>query len=394
MHVLYVGSAGSSYPLWIGRALVSAGHRLSFLNHSPSFFEPAPEVMAACEGRFLNLRTGPEDILSEELAGPRRRIARILSRLGVSLDRARQLRLRRWIDALDVDVALGHWGTVALPAISCVKHVRPNLPVVHEFLSYPTDWFGAAERVNAFYRSLIEDLAGRIYCSERMRAYFAERFKPGRSLEAVRRSRYPRCAFPRERLPRLRAGDGPSVVCLATYDYRRRSGEVNDILPRLRRIADAGVNVYALRPAGDAESHARLHWFDRMDPTDGALATFATQFDACLVTYNLGDPRLDRAQFQNSLPERFLYALVLGIPIALPAGELLSCEALVLENEIGLTFHSEVELADKLRNTHVIEPLRERARSFSEEQTLEADVPNLVEFLARGIEHYRSGVPR
>lgn len=394
MHVLYIGSAGSSYPLWIGRALVSAGHRLSFLNYSPSFFEPAPEVMAACEGRFLNLRTGPEDVLNEERVGPRRRIARILARVGVPLDPARQVRLRRWIDALDVDVAFSHWGTVALPAISCVRQVRPSLPVVHEFLCYPTDWFGAAERVNAFYRSLIEDLAGRIYCSERMRAYFAERFKPGNSLETVRRSRYPRRAFPRERLPRLPAGDGPSVVCLATYDYLRRSGDVNDILPRLRGIADAGVNVYALRPPGDAESHARLHWFDRMDPTDGALATFATQFDACLVAYNLGDLRLDRTQFQNSLPERFLYALVLGIPIVLPAGELLTCETVVLENEIGLTFHNEEDLAEKLRDTHAMDRIREKARAFSEAQTLEDNMPTLLEFLCRVIEHHRLGVRR
>jgi hypothetical protein len=283
---------------------------------------------------------------------------------------------------------------VALPAIRCVKQVRPNLPVVHEFLSYPTDWFGAAEKVNSFYRSLIEGLAGRIYCSERMRAYFTERFKPGRSLETVRRSRYPRRAFPRERLPRLPAGDGPSVVCLATYDYLRKSGDVNDILPRLRRIADAGVNVYALRPPGYAESHARLHWFERIDWTDGALATFATQFDACLVAYNLSDLRLDRTPFQNSLPERFLYALVLGIPIVLPGDELLSCETVVLENEIGLTYHSEADLAQRLRDTDTMDRLRERAKAFSGVQTLEDNMPTLLEFLSLAIEHYRLGVPR
>jgi hypothetical protein len=389
MHVLYIGSAGGDYPLWIGEALVNAGHRFSFLNCSPSFFELSPDSMAACEGRFLNLRAGPEDLLSEERVGPRRWIARILARVGVNLEPARQIRLRRWMDNLDIDVVLSHWGTVALPAIRCVKQVRPDLPIVHEFLSYPTDWHGAAERINSFYRSLIEDLAGRIYCSERMRAYFAERFKPGRSLETVRRSRYPRRAFPRKRRPHLPARDGPSVVCLATYDYLRMPGDVNDILPRLKRIADAGVNVYALRPPSGAASHARLHWFDRIDSVDGALATFATQFDACVVAYNLSDPRLDRTPFENSLPERFLYALVLGIPIVLPAGELLSCEAVVLDNEIGLTFQSEEDLANRLRDTRSMNRLTERAKAFSAAQTLEDDMPTLLEFLARSIEHYR-----
>jgi hypothetical protein len=393
MHVLYVGSAGSSYPLWIGRALVDAGNRFSFLNYSPSFFEPAPEVITVSEGRFLNLRTGPEDVLSEERAGFRRRISGLLHRLGLSPDRAQEQRLRRWLDALDVDVAFSHWGTVALPAVACLKRARPSLPVVHEFLSYPTDWFGAAEKVNGFYRSLIEGLAGRIYCSDAMRAYFTQRFEPGVSLETVRRSRYPRRAFPREWCPRPRATDRPRVVCLATHDYYRRPGDVNDVLPRLRRIADAGIEVHALRPPGDAESRARLRWFDRMDPTDGALATFATQFDACLVTYNLDDPRLDRTQFQTSMPERFLYALVLGIPLVLPTGDLLSCETLVLKNEIGLTFRTEGELADRLRDTDLMERLRQNAQVFSRVQALEDDLPDLLEFLRRAAEHYRHAIP-
>ena len=388
-HVLYVGSAGSSYPLWIGEALVNAGYRFSFLNYSPSFMEPVAEVMRICEGRFLSLRTAPGDLLADERPGLRRRITGPLSRLGLSLDRAHDERLRTWLDALDVDVAFSHWGTVALPALSCLTRVRPHLPAVHEFLTYPTDWFGAAERVNVFYRRLIERLAGRIYCSDEMRAYFADRFAPGLSLEIVRRSRYPRRAFPREVPSRPRAVARPRVVCLATHDYHRKTGDVNDILPRLRRIADAGIEVHALRPPGIAETHPRLLWFDRMEPTDGTLATFASQFEACLVAYNLDDPRLDRTQFHTSMPERFLYALVLGIPLVLPAGELLACERLVLEKQIGLTFRRAEELAERLQDAELMDRLRQNAQAFSREQALEDDIAALLEFLNRATKHFR-----
>jgi hypothetical protein len=369
--------------------MVDAGQRFSFLNYSPSFMEASPELVQVCQGRVANLRTGPDDLLTEERSGLRRRIAGPLANLGVSPNRAHDERLGRWLDAMDVDVAFSHWGTVALPAVGCLRRVRPNLAVVHEFLTYPTDWFGAAESVNEFYRTLIEGLAGRIYCSAEMQAYFAERFAPGLSIEMLRRSRYPRRAFPRRSPPPTTVGALPRIVCLATHDYHVRPGDVNDVLPRLRRIADAGVEVHALRPSRAAESHPRLRWFDRLDPTDGALATFASQFDACLVMYNLQDPRLDRTQFRTSMPERFLYALVLGIPVALPAGELASCERLVLENGIGLTYRTEVELAERLRDGRLMARLWNNAQAFSRTQALEDESPTLLDFLRRATEHYR-----
>jgi hypothetical protein len=268
--------------------------------------------------------------------------------------------------------------------------VRPDLPIVHEFLTYPTDWFGHADRVNAFYRPVLENLAGRIYCSRRMQTYFSNHFRPGRSLELLRVSRCPRDYFPRRH--ETRENRAPlRVICLATFDYLRAAGDVNDILPRLQRIADAGIEVHALRPPGEPPAHPRLNWFDRITPKGGALADFAGDFDACVVLYNLQNPALDRTQFINSMPERFLFALILGIPVVLPADELLSCEEFITEHAIGFAYRSEEELRARLQDGAEMNRLRTNAQHLAAELALEDDLPNLLEFLEQARRHYCGG---
>jgi hypothetical protein len=98
-------------------------------------------------------------------------------------------------------------------------------------------------------------------------------------------------------------------------------------------------------------------------PANPGLSEFMTQFDASVPIFNVRAPH-DR--FANALPTRFLFALVAGIPIALPRGLYASCEEYVAARGIGVVYGSEAELAARLRDAPAMAGLANRAAANSE----------------------------
>jgi len=87
------------------------------------------------------------------------------------------------------------------------------------------------------------------------------------------------------------------------------------------------------------------------------VTSFMTQFDACLVSYNVnsGSP----LRFKTSLPYRFLIALAAGIPIILSSRRFEAMENFIKRESIGIAYRSTEELLHFIISDHKWIELRE-----------------------------------
>jgi hypothetical protein len=131
-----------------------------------------------------------------------------------------------------------------------------------------------------------------------------------------------------------------------------------------------------------------IHSFNKFtyrEIADGTFATFLTQFDACLVTYNFwGASGLSR--FNNGIPSRFSIALLAGIPIVIPEGYLKGCEEIINKYQIGFEYKNYADLINKLSNESVLNYYQNNAIENTKLFSLENNFMKMDEFLKRVID--------
>jgi len=202
---------------------------------------------------------------------------------------------------------------MGLPELRFIR--KFNIPTIYEFLTYPVGFTKLVEKVeNLFNRSIINSLAGRVFPSSRMLNYMERTFDLRQGKNTVFTESYSKRCFCKKRLQRLSVDDGePHLVFIGADE------KYCDIVPQIEKILEKKIHVHVCETTGiqnrlrTSKFGEYFHIFEKASSLmlfDGSFATFMTQFDACLVTYDLR--RATSTRLQNSVPNRFSFALPLG----------------------------------------------------------------------------------
>jgi hypothetical protein len=308
----------------------------------------------------------------------------------------KQSKLKRIIETRGIELIYGGWGSFGLPEFGFAQEF--NLPTVYEFLTYPCGSTLLSQRIeNFFNRQIINELDGRVFSTQRMHRYMKNEFDIDSGKNLVFMECYPEKFFYRKRLPLLSSFDGqPHIVFVG---MRARY----EILTQIEEIASRKIHVHICdlnQDLPEANTKEKLtynnafknsdfiHTFDMFtyrEIADGTFATFLTQFDAVLVTYNFWRASgLDK--FDNSIPSRFSSALLGGIPIIVPKGYLKGCEEVLDKYQIGFTYENYDALKNKLSNKSYLSYYQDNAVEKAKSFSLEANFPRMDKFLKQMIE--------
>lgn len=278
-----------------------------------------------------------------------------------------------------LDLIYGSWGSQSLPEIGLLQR-RFDIPVVYEFLTYPVNVNKLLVKVENFLNGkIITSLSGRILASNLMLNYIERNFAPLGGKNYIFQERYSKNFFYKKRLPLLSNIDSEPHLIFIGLD-------VSDVMSQIIQIAKRRIHIHICeqkRPLPNFKYRNFIHTFKKFPYSklvDGTFATFMTQFDACLVTYNFRKASaLDR--FYNSIPNRFSLALTAGIPVIMPANILKTCEEIIRKDNIGFTYKNYDDLLLKLKRNDLMDSLKRNCITKSEAFTLENNYKELDAFL-------------
>lgn len=284
------------------------------------------------------------------------------------------------LEEQDINIIYGSWGSLFLPEMDLVRKFR--IPLVYEFLTYPNTIFNPTVKAeNIFNKSVIESLDGRILSCHTMLNYMQKMFNLSNGKNVVSAECYPEKFFFQKRLPLLSEKDGQSHLVFIGLD-------LNDVFYQIKELTRRKIHVHVYDSTGMTvqqtwKSSEFLHTYSKFrwaDLCSGKFATFLTQFDACLVTYNFRRAsNMDR--YHNSLPNRFSLAITAGLPLVLPRGFLLGCEEMVNQHQIGFSYASYDDLKNKVHDDRLMDKLRRNAVEKSRGFCLENNFAPIDAFL-------------
>lgn len=394
MNVLHIGPISSVHTQIAAIGYRELGYSSVFLNtRKDRAFETIPGLPGVHE--IVNPWRAGEAIMPGKARGSSMAASArdALRYLGVE-DARLTSALRAVAARRQIDLVVGTWGLPVLEAMLAAETVFPRAGFVYNVLSVPelpVEGTGLRMAIwraymRAFdfiqgraYRRMLKGCDVRVHAGELMRAYMAEKkllTPPG--VDIVRLERFSRAFFPKTRLPLLSAADGePHVVHLGATNFSGLS--IDNLAPQIGSLAAAGVHVHYSSPEAPefgAETRRFLHTFPKFESSEISphLAEFATQFDAAVLLYNVDRPY---ERFRNALPTRFLFALVTGIPIAVPRGLFQASEEYVKRHDIGFSYGSAAELRTILGDAERMKKLSANAVTYSSHLSLE---DNLSEY--------------
>ena len=248
-------------------------------------------------------------------------------------------RLARVIQRKRVDFVFAHWGVGVLPEIALIKAKLHKLPVILNMETFPTSyssWLRQQTEIELF-KAIAPLVDGFIIPTIQMYQLIIKVCPEIQNKPILQKPIYYPIEYqPRQRLPLLRGCDGiPHLVFMGQFDA---SSNLNDVQDELISFAEAGIIVHCVENAQIQHKNVKTFtYFKGEDLITGRLTTFMTQFDACLVTYNIKKKLL---RFSTSLPSRFLIALTAGIPIVCPQKGFTAMENFIVSQKIGYLFHN------------------------------------------------------
>jgi hypothetical protein len=365
--------------------LAAHGYNVSVINTSCYAFPMFPRI---------NIGTGPvyhlyenrrvRFVFKNKYVGPRAWMLKAAS--GAMLERAgfTFADVRQILKEKEIDVIYGSWGSIGLPELRFIR--KFNVPIVYEFLTYPVGFTKILEKVeNFFNRSVINSLSGRVFASSRMLEYMERTFDLHQGNNIVFTESYSKRCFYKKRLPKLSVDDGePHLVFIGADE------KYCDIIPQVEEMLRRRIHIHVCKTTGiknrlhTSRFKDFLHVFERANSRalfDGSFATFMTQFDACLVTYDLR--RATSARIWTSVPNRFSFAITAGIPFVMPRGYLKSCEDIINEHQIGFAYVNYDDLKNKLDDKDLMNYYQHNAVAKSHIFTLENNFEKIDRFLRK-----------
>ena len=202
---------------------------------------------------------------------------------------------------------------------------------------------------------------------------------------------YPEKFFYQKRLLPLSTSDGQPHIVFIGMDVR-------DILPQIEEVASRKIHVHicdmnqagwntnslesfdSKNAFGNSEFIHPFNRFTYLEIANGSFATFLTQFDACLVTYDFWSAS-GLSRYNNSIPSRFSIAILAGIPIIIPKGYLNGCKEILEKYQIGFEYENYTDLRNKLSNKNMLTYFRGNATKNSKMLSLENNFKKMDKFL-------------
>jgi len=298
--------------------------------------------------------------------------------------------LLRIVGENHVDVIYSFWGVNVFPEIKAIKEEKMSIPIINNIQSYPHNYsvVGNGSRENPAYGEMFQKIEGRIHCSQNMYDYLNRHFNlRGYGKDIVLIEYFSERYFYKKRLKKLSDDDGePHVVSIGRTHFSRRP--LDDIRKQIYEIADEGVHFHLSKPDVPMKKHKYIHTFPAIpswETIDGSLANFLTQFDACIVLFNV---RRKYNRFYNSLPARFLFAFTAGIPIIMSEGYFASCEEIVNKRGIGFSYRDVHDLRAKLCNEELMKKCKRNAVKKAKNFTFEKNFHKLDSFIKDVVNSY------
>jgi glycosyltransferase involved in cell wall biosynthesis len=275
--------------------------------------------------------------------------------------------IEKIIRDLKIDLIYATWGSNMIPLVKIIQRAKMKIPIIYNFLSYPQNVYRWKVFLENWYcRKPIERLDGRIHASQNMYQYMSKRFDLKKhGLDIIVTPFFSEKCHYRKRLPLLSEKDGePHLVYIGPLTSSRNW---DDIRQEIYEIANEKIHIHLAETDVPLRKSPYIHFFPYFPLSrliDGSLATYMTQFDACIVLFNFkACSCLDR--FYTSFPSRFLFALNAGIPIVMPKGYLHLCERFINEHQIGFTYRKTIELKEALSNFDLMQKYRRNAMTKS-----------------------------
>ncbi len=296
--------------------------------------------------------------------------------------------ITRIIKEKEIDVIYCSWSTTGFPEIKVIQEANLGIPIILSIQTYPfwqTAVVGGSFKENKEHKEIFENLDGRIHCSQVMFDYMNDHFnltKHGKDL--IMMGYCKKRNFYKKRLPLLSEKEGEShIVFIGNTQFSQRT--LDDVGRQLYCIAKKRIHIHFSYTHDRIKRNPYIHMFSPFSHRqllNGELATHMTQFDACIVLYNIDKPY---ARFNNSLPERFLFALNGAVPIALPKGYFAACEEMINKYQIGFTYENLDDLKIKLSDREKMAEYRNNAVYIAPSLTFEKNFYILDNFIKKVI---------
>lgn len=295
--------------------------------------------------------------------------------------RSQKRKMKQLFQTYQPDLIYATWGSNMVPMIKTIQDMRIGIPIVYNFLSYPQNvylWKVILE--NRYCQRAVENLDGRIHATVHMHNYFKKNFnlkKNGQDI--VITPFFSKKYFYKKRLSLLSERDGePHLVFIGPSHL-----PWDNIRHEIYAITKEKIHFHMIQPDFLFKANSYLHFFPYFpleQLIDGSLATFLTQFDACITIFNFRVCScMDR--FKTSYPSRFLFALNAGIPIVMPKGYLLACEEFVNNSQIGFTYENVKQLRKLLSDQNSMLIFRRNAIKNIQNHSNESNFKKINNFL-------------
>jgi len=375
MNMLYLGSLTSYITQNDVLVFTEAGHDISLLNVYPVSMNCKEGLLGY--KKVINLYdVNRLNVLYKTIGGTVTSV--IFDVLKWKVKELEQIIEDNWID-----LVYATWGSNMIPLVKNIQKGNLKVPIIYNFLSYPQNVYRWKVFLENWYcRRPIENLDGRIHATKSMYSYMDHRFDLEKhGLDVVTKPFFSSRYFYRRRLPLLSENDGkPHLVFIGPLSLSR---PWDDIRQEIYRITREKIHFHIAQTNVPMQKNFYLHFFSYFplkNLIDGSLATFMTQFDACIVLFNFKVCScMDR--FYTSFPSRFLFALNAGIPIVMPRGCLPACEKFVNEHQIGFAYRSLTKLKTMLNDDDLMERYRRNAIRKTVDFTYEKNFHKLDELM-------------
>lgn len=306
-----------------------------------------------------------------------KRLYRMYSQLRGLRDASYRQILHEYFQSAPTDCILAYWGTNPVADIIGIKKYRPETKIILNVLCHPLGLTSAQIAAqNALLRHAASYCDGYVYTSNVMKRYFERHVFRGRSKPyLVMPPLDSRQYFPESRLPPCETH--PNIVFLGRMDWW--AGQPCDnVLGHVESLLKSGIHVYHSDKTGELPPHDCRHLFRPMPLPE--LRSFATQFDASLIVYNLDACARDD-RFRNTIPDRLVASVSSGIPIALPRSGYDACKELLAQYEAVIEYDTPDGLKRQLSDRAGLQALRVAARENSARLCAEHSLSQLTDFI-------------
>jgi len=290
--------------------------------------------------------------------------------------------VKKIIEEENIQLVFASWGTDVIPDIIFLRTIYPELPIIHHLATFPTSqtsWF--REKIEIFLLGKAKHLVqGFVAASNKMKELLVKEYGLREQSILVCPIYYTSEYFAKERLSLLSDKDHEShLVCTGSTNF---SYPGNNVIGKILEITHSKIHVHCIKFESQGVSDPYLHLFEKFDTPEmvnGALATFLTQFDGCLVLYNAPAQRL---RYEFSVPQRFLFSFAAGIPVFIPKGIFRRCEEIVEQYQNGIVYQNVEELNTVLHDVKTMKLLKNNASKISNRFGFEAQAGQLSSFLS------------